>query len=418
MDLNNAKHVFVVHSGITTLVAKLVIEQLKIKPENAFIFCRKNSYANALKVVPQKNIILADELFKFYNDGASDVIDRNLLSNVLMSRLVFQTLESAFNRDKAQKVLPALSIDNQEEKAIQGTPFIAYVPHLADLMCNLLVKQPNCLKINYLEEGTLNYINYDALNTEKNYYFEQMLEQAPELSSDKSGVLFFGEYRFYNIGEFENVHLHLKQAESNFYTLTNYSFFYHMIGDKRVLLDVNLLKTQDSLQQSRLYTIKQQALAKHKQLQKHQDGLNQYINVVVFEGQGNVIDNSKFEDYSITLIQNLIDAGIKYAQYKFHPLSTEEVRQSLRDKLVKLEIVLDELDDNISLEEEALIAPEKTMLFHSIQSSALLYTGAFGQYAKCYQEIAANDKVLEKQIEKFAFDMKTLVQKTSKYILE
>ncbi|RIY35022.1 polysialyltransferase family glycosyltransferase [Psittacicella gerlachiana] len=421
MTNTNLKHVFVIHSAITNLVTKLIIRQLKLDLNNVYIICRDSSYALALETVPARNIINCQELMHMMIP-TDKVNERGVLDSILLARLFAQILDTAFNRNSkelnTQELFVPISTQatkfyDREHPPVHNK-FIAYVPHIADLITNVVCKLPNCVQVNYIEEGTLNYIDVDYYNHELTPMVAKYLETNPEFTYATSGVNFYQEYTLYNFKDLEKEHPFLRNKDSKYYVLTKDAFAYFGFAPERVvLLDANLLK--DKTAKSQIEELRKQTFAKHPELKANHDGLNQYINVIIFEGQGSITDNSKFNEYSLSLVQKVIDAGVKYALCKFHPLSTEAVRESLREKLRNLDIVLDEIPDSVSLEQEASILPERTCVFHGIQSSALIYACVFGQAAKCYQEILDHDAFLQNYKKNHSFDMKKIVANVSKF---
>ncbi|RIY32152.1 hypothetical protein CJP74_05130 [Psittacicella melopsittaci] len=361
------------------------------------------------KILPAAKIIVADNLIS--NTTRERGHDSSVLKKVLASRLLSQLIQSAFNRNdtkSAFKPIDRHKLDNyNDEHKPENIKYIAYVPHLADYLCNLVVRLPNCVQVNYFEEGTLNYINVEYQNTELTARMEKALEITPELKYSSTGINFYRQFTSFHLKDFANDHPYLNDKDSLFYGLTKFSYPYESrAGDKLIVLDTDLLKGE--IDEHKLVEKKKQAYLKHPELG---DPQAQVLNVIVFEGIGDTLDGSKFYDYCTELVQQVIARGIKYAQYKFHPLSPAQVREKLREKLVQLPIILDELDDSVSLELECVNMPHGSLVLHGIQSSSLLYAKVFGQDSICYNHILAHDPKTQQYREAFSFKIEEILTK-------
>jgi hypothetical protein len=130
------KHIFLVHSPITYLVAVSVIKEKQIEKENA--------------------IIIFDEFKKF-------ISNENYIS---ISLKEFYTQERSLK--KVYNYFKYFNIVNRVDRVINhfinNNKFIAYIPVL-HLVSKSLITHSNCYAYNFIEEGLVNYYKEETLQS-------------------------------------------------------------------------------------------------------------------------------------------------------------------------------------------------------------------------------------------------------------
>ncbi|MFC6276170.1 polysialyltransferase family glycosyltransferase [Psittacicella hinzii] len=407
-------HIFFVHSPITAVTTKLTIEQANLPREDVYLIIRENAYDLVKGLVPDQQILFVDNYWLTSHERGKFITQR--WGYILLERAVIQAVQTLITGEDAQ-VLSELSYGGSIERIRTTREFSLYVAHLTIDMVYALVKSPECVEVNLIEEGTLHYVNY--------MYSESFLEEekTPIFALDKTGIEQRNTYYSYLLAEEES-----ESKIKKCYALSDEAFWllpYYdsLVNVEKVLLDISSLKNPEyqsyliKHQQEQLLTNPQLANDKEYQARvKDPADIAHYINVVVLEAEkGKFIAEDNFVKSQVEIFKRVYDQGIKYVQYKFHPASSQEVRQQILEQVNNLGLVAQEIPNHVSLDQEAFANAEKQIMFHGIQSSVLLYAAIAGQYVMTYQDILADDPSYIEMLELLPESLSIKINKAAKY---
>jgi len=121
-------HVFIVHSSITSLAANSIIEYLNLSSDRVIVLTGRNAKLNGFKNIQLPNLKLLSAKNIFYN----------------------------------KKILK--EFDQFLKKATLKKEYKVYLPQSANWKYHLVMSNPYCVEINYLEEGLSSYLAIQKIN--------------------------------------------------------------------------------------------------------------------------------------------------------------------------------------------------------------------------------------------------------------
>lgn|GEM_PF-1181632 len=130
------KHIFLVHSPITYLVSIAVINELKIKKEDAIII-----------------------FFEFEQEAKNSIYTSVSVNKYYAKKGSFRKIYNYFRYFNI-----VTRIDRIVNATIKNNDFIAYVPALISTG-KALITHPNCRSFNFIEEGLTNYFKEETLKS-------------------------------------------------------------------------------------------------------------------------------------------------------------------------------------------------------------------------------------------------------------
>lgn len=421
-------HIFVVHSSITVLMIKFIMFQQKLNLEDVFVITRASVYEQVVKFIPHEQVLISDGFYKYENYGNKGVFSNlSLVDRATAIRGLYDHIGLLINRQDYQNKLQPLPIKVEEgtpafytdQTDFFGRDYSLYVPHLSDIFFTYLAVHRNCKELNFFEEGTLNYLNILHLNG-ISVKTANELELNPAYGFAYTGVDVLKSYQSYSLDESPNPYI--DPEGTYFFVLSNVAFSYIAASDSRkVVIETSSLHHDDyksllTLRQEKAYK-EHVLLSDNETLQRYikdKNNIQAYVNLIILEGIGNTYNPEKFIEYHLELFRKVRALGVVYAQYKFHPRLSQKLRGELRKHLQNLDMVLEEIADNISLENEFINSPPKTFIVHAMQSSTLLYAGCLDQFAVCHQSILDNDPYSAILKRENGFDMQMLTSKVAK----
>jgi len=188
------KHVFLVHTHITYIVAQSIIEALSLKKENIFFICTRN-----YKIDFDDQINLNAEF---------ELLNNTNYSNFFLKWHLIKKIDRKLN---------SAGIDL----------YHIYLPHIAHPLFQILGSNKKCCKINIMEEGS-NCLSYRLYNPPVN-----LKKRLITLMLNKSGL--WGKNRYFRVSSNSELKYFDKKILPIFYGISPRSFE-NVIGyEKRIV---------------------------------------------------------------------------------------------------------------------------------------------------------------------------------------
>lgn len=430
MQQQQPYRLFTIHSPITFLGAKLIIEQEQLDPAYCRFFIRESMLKQVLEIArPEQIFVYRDYMHEYGLQFADDL--QFVTAYISSMQTLYDYLGVWLDKDyKSQTPTYFDSFVENAQYPYGGTSqrlncdFVLYTQHLVDLAYYHLAEHPNCIQLHFFEDGSINYIDQEVANAiivDWSEYVEKYADENPELSYSASGI-----------HQNDKISLYLKQILNNpqvkanqtyFYILSTASFKYwrHLFKESDFrLLSMNnvnqenpfehqqkysltpsnikpLVQANDSYQspmfeiQQKYYLQLLKSNPEFAELLNDPSYYGNYVNILCFEGLGQYLNAEHYFEATERLIQEVKHHNLPLVFIKFHPQFKEEHKQQVyeildREQMVYLEINSDsELPTN--LEQEFQRCPRKTFVVHAISSSVLIYAAILGQYAISYNHI-------------------------------
>ncbi|TDW48586.1 hypothetical protein EV144_10396 [Flavobacterium sp. 270] len=188
------KHVFLVHTHITYIVAQSIIENLSLKKEEIFFISTRN-----YKIDVTSQIDLNTEF---------ELLNNTSYSNFFLKWYLIKRIDEKLNN---------ANIDL----------YHIYLPHIAHPLFQILGSNKKCYKINIMEEGS-NCLSYRLYNPEIN-----IKKKLISLIFNKTGL--WGQNRYFRVSSNSELKYFTKKTLPVFYGISSKSFQYVTDYEKQVI---------------------------------------------------------------------------------------------------------------------------------------------------------------------------------------
>lgn len=317
------KHVFLVHGHITYYLSRSIIQYLSI---------------------PEEDVLLL--LARGYNN------EFNNLNSYSLGDIIF--IGERINSINFFKFYPYITqLDADIEKLLgASTKFKVYLPHIGHPVMQILATNPNCVEVNYMEEGSncyaKNFLN-NPVRTSVKFRINQFLGSA------LSAVKLYGKGRYFKVKLGYDTSK-VQDKFNSFYTISEIGFS-----------TIEAKKTVIPFYAETKLTYK----PKYKNLLILEAGVEQkwISRAPFFEALDFIFGDNK---------------DVKELSVKFHPAQTEENVKEILALLNKHQITYDIIPNTIGMEQ--VFYNNKDLFVIGFASSLLLYAVMFGHDIKSYEQ--------------------------------
>ena len=322
------RHLFFIHSNITALVSKLVIQHLSLDYNDVIISCPssfKKSFSEFKEVHNVRYEIALKE-------------DKKL---------------SYYNPTKYKR------IDEYINSLVKDNKYALYLPHIVAKDYHIIASHPNCMKINFIEEGLSSYVFQTRFKGEL-FYEKSILKQFSLLI--KNTLYMNDRMRFFTPKHFFDT-AYFKRQKIEFFGLHHKSF--NFIKNEKITILPNFISS----------TFKEKSNKNYFLL----DALT----------ENNLLTTTTL----IAALTSIIDKiSSKEIYIKFHPLQSNEIKEQILIIIKHHNKNAIVLPDDLVLEEE-LKNTKDLLIIHGFVSSLLLYAKIFGHEVHSYVDLLKEDNL-------------------------
>lgn len=399
------KHLFILHSPITCILARLIIIEKKLAPEQVYFLCTQRIYNIIKDLAPANHFMFSDA---YYDDVNSDQLTSSISAepHIRVQRQVYDFIGLMFNNQYQSPHPNLTNVTTFKGIAHQFTysdnyyecEFELYIPHLVSIHFYGVAAHPNCRACHIIEEGSMDYLDMEFLSNDWiNNYYKTAEKQSAIYSYSNCGIPRFIHESQFNIKAIKNPNLEFDQCRT--YAISNGAFkLQESVSAPVYLLDYKTLTNNQSTTTSKLITMQEKlyaylATTLGTPFTNYIDSLGQFgkaVNIAVLDNLYHYEASEQQVIYK-KFFQTIRNRGVVYLQVKFHPLQTSNDRQAIMQIMSDQALLYDILEDDVVLEAEFSMQPPYTFAVHSMMSSVLLYAAIMQQYVFEYQALMSEN---------------------------